>query len=384
MNFELDDRQRSLHASALSFGADLYAENNGSIIDADAAGVFDRQRWHACAAEGFLSLNVPEVHGGQGLSNLDTAIALEGLGQGCTNTGLIFAVSAQLVSVVDTLVRFGAGDQVSALITQTIAGDKIGCYAITEAEAGSDCFALQTSAQPSGDGWVLNGTKQLITFAPVADYAIVFAATDKSAGTWGVSAFVVDCSLSGVRRSDVQQKMGLRTVPIGQLDFDNVELEASACLGKPGSGSSIFNATQETERTLILAGQVGAMQRQLDDTIAFAKSRKQFGQSIGGFQSVSNRVVDMKLQLETCRLLLYKTAWLRDQGASHMLEASLTNMHLADSFLRSSMDALLIKGGRGYLTENEAERDVRDAIGGSLYGGTSDIQRQIVARMLGL
>lgn len=387
MQFDFSEHQRRLYDDARAFGASLHQDKDQLVAD-DLAGTFDRGIWRRCAAQGLLGLSVPESSGGKGQNNLDTAIALEGFGEGCLDTGLVFALSSQLVSVIDSLLRFGGGEQLANLLRNTVAGDKIGCYAITEAEAGSDCFALEATAVTEGagdgNGWRLNGHKELITFAPIADYAIVFAATDKNAGSWGISAFVVDCSLDGVTRSDVQAKMGLRTVPIGSISFDNVHLEPWSCLGKPGSGSGIFNATQETERALILAGQVGAMQRQLDQTIEFARGRKQFGQAIGGFQSVSNKIVDMRLQLETCRLLLYKTAWLRDQGASHMLEASLANVHLADSFLKSSLDALMIRGGRGYLTENGRERDVRDAIGGSLYGGTSDIQRQIVARLLGL
>jgi len=384
MNFELTERQQSLREQMSAFGATLYSAIDASVIDADARGAFDSERWAACAQQGLLGLNVPEDCGGRGLCDLDTAIALEGFGHGCPDNGLVFAISTQIVSVIDTLMRFGTDAIKAQYIEPSLRGDSIGCYAITEQNAGSDCFALETTARADGNGWRISGVKQLITFAPVADYAIVFASTNPDAGSWGISAFVIDCAQSGVSRSAVQQKMGLRTVPIGQLEFDDVYVSEEACLGSVGSGASIFNATQETERALILAGQIGAMQRQLDETIAFARQRKQFGQSVGSFQSVSNRIVDMKLKLETSRLLLYKTAWLRDQGQSHMLEASLTNVHLAESFMEASLNALTIRGGRGYLTETGVERDLRDAVGGSLYGGTSDIQRQIVARLLGL
>jgi len=258
MQFGLSEQQRAFYDSARAFGAGLHRDSE-QLIANDLEGTFDRELWQRSAQHGLLGLNVPVAHGGSGHSNLDTAIAMEGFGQGCLDTGLVFALSSQLVSVIDCLVRFGSTSRHFDLLRRTVTGDVIGCYAITEAGAGSDCFALESTAEPDGEGWILNGSKELITFAPIADYAIVFASTDKDAGSWGISTFVVDCTARGVSRSDVQAKMGLRTVPIGRLEFDGVRLDASACLGNVGSGASIFNATQECERSLILAGQVGAM-----------------------------------------------------------------------------------------------------------------------------
>jgi len=223
-----------------------------------------------------------------------------------------------------------------------------------------------------------------VTFAPIADFAIVFANEDPALGRWGISAFLVEAETDGYRASAAQAKMGLRTVPIGELELSGCVVDTDCRLGTKGAGASIFNTTQETERSFILAPQVGAMQRQLEETIDFARKRRQFGQSIGRFQSVSNRITEMKLRLETSRLLLYKTAWLRDENRPNMMEAALTNIHLAETFVESSLDAIRVRGGRGYLTEFEIERDARDAVGATLYGGTSDIQRMIAARLLGL
>jgi len=384
MDFELSEHQRTLRSRAEEFGAGLYASSE-RITDADRDGVFSRDIWQRCAEYGLLGLNVPAELGGKGYSNLDSVLVMEGLGRGCPDNGIVFGVSAQAFSVVDALVRFGDPGQQARYLIPVLRGEKIGCFAITEPGAGSDCFALESRAEPAGGGrYRLNGRKQLITFAPVADFALVFASTDAAAGPWGITAFLVDAGRDGYAASPVQDKMGLRTIPIGELGFNDLELSDADVLGKPGSGASVFNATQETERSLILAGQLGAMGRQLESSIRFARSRRQFGQSIGKFQTISNRIAEMKLRHETSRLLLYQTAWLRDDGRSGMLESSLTNWHLAEAFLESSIDALRITGGRGFLTDYHVERDMRDAMGAPLYGGTSDMQRQIVARLLGL
>jgi hypothetical protein len=155
-------------------------------------------------------------------------------------------------------------------------------------------------------------------------------------------------------------------------------------VGKEGSGASIFNSSQEWERACILASQIGAMERQLDECVRFARERQAFGQPIAKFQAISNRIAEMKLRLETARLLTYKAAWAKDNGKPAMLDAALANLHLGETFLQNSIDAIRIHGGRGYLSEFEIERDLRDAMGAPIYGGTADIQRNIIARLLGL
>lgn len=382
MEFELTQKQKKLRDEAAEFGATL---DNDRLVKADLSGDFNLDLWKRCADYGLLGFHVPVEFGGRGYSALETVLAMEGFGYGCRDNGLVFGVAAQAFSVVDALVRFGTEDCRRNYLDGVIRGERIGCFAMTEADAGSDCFALEMTALPDGSGrFNLNGAKHLITFAPVADFALVFASTDPDAGKWGLTTFVVDADTTGYQASPVRQKMGLRTVPIGEIELTDCQVDGTAMLGNPGSGASLFNATQETERSFILAGQLGAMQRQLEETVAFARQRKQFGQSIGKFQSVSNRIVEMKLRLETGRLLLYQAAWLRDMNRNNMMEASLTNWHLAEAFLDSSLDALRIRGGRGFLTDHEVERDVRDAMGAPLYGGTSDIQKQIVAGLLGL
>ena len=243
---------------------------------------------------------------------------------------------------------------------------------------------METTATKVDCGYRINGTKRLVSLAPIADVALVFATIDPKLGKWGVTAFLIDLNTEGVRVGATQAKMGLRTVPIGEIYFENCFLSESQRLGPEGAGASISNHSLEIERCSILASQLGAMERQLEATVQRARTRKQFGQPIGKFQAVSNRVADMKLRLETARLLLYQVAWLKERKQPAMMESAMLKLHLSESFLASSMDAIRTFGGDGYLTEHEIERDLRDAVGGVLYAGTSDIQRNIIARMLGL
>jgi hypothetical protein len=194
----------------------------------------------------------------------------------------------------------------------------------------------------------------------------------------------VERGTAGFHAGGEVEKMGLRTVPIGDLRFEDCFVPEQNRIGPEGAGASISTHSLEIERCCILASHLGAMERQLETAVRFARERRQFGQTIGKFQAVAHRVADMRLRLETSRLLLYKVAWLKSVNKPAMLEAALLKLHLSESFVASGMDAIRVHGGAGYMTESEVERDLRDAIGGTLYAGTSDIQRNIIARKLGL
>jgi hypothetical protein len=309
---------------------------------------------------------------------------MEGIGYACEDNGLAFALGAQIWGVQTALLHFGTEAQKERYLPASISGKLIGAYAITEQGSGSDAFGLAASATRDGDDYVINGEKVLVTFAPIADYAIVFAKTDASAGRWGISAFLVDSDTPGYTAHPVEPKMGLRTVPIGRISLEDCRVQATALLGKPGAGASLFNYSQGWERSLVLAPHLGAMRRLLDQCIEVARNRRRAGVPIGKHQAVSHRIAEMKLRLETARLLLYKTAWLQQNGKANLMEAALTKMYLSECLTQSSMDAIAIHGGEGYLTAAGIERNLRDALGATIYGGTTDLQRNIVAGLLGL
>lgn len=383
MDFSWPESYLKLKAEIIEFAQ---RELNENLVERDLKGEFSKDRWQSCADFGIQALAAPAKYGGRDeeIDILQAMPAMEGLGYGCRDHGLTLALNAQMWTVQLPIVEFGTEEQRLKFLPDMVAGRLIGAHAITEEEAGSDAFAIQMTAKKVEAGYLLNGRKRLITLAPVADMALVFATTDTKLGKWAVTAFLVEKGTQGFRSGPIQHKMGLRTVPIGELIFENCLVPFESILGKPGSGFSILQHTLEFDRCCILASRLGAMEKQLEEAIRYAQGRKQFGQPIGKFQSVANRLVDMKLRLETARLLLYKTAWLKKMNKPATMETALLKLHLGESALVNSIDALRTYGGIGYLTENEVERDVRDAVGGVLYAGTSDIQRNIIAAMLGL
>lgn len=383
MNFSHTKAQLKLKEDCINFAKQ---ELNESIYQNDKTCTFSKENWRKCGDFGVQSMAVSPNYGGREnqLNLLDATLAMEGLGYGCKDNGLPFALSAQMWTVQLPIQDFGTELQKQKYLPSLASGAKIACHALTEPEAGSDVFSMQTTATKVDGGYILNGTKCLITLAPVADLALVFATTNPKLGKWGISAFLVETGTLGFSVSKNKDKMGMRTVPIGSLFFKDCFVPEENRLGKEGAGWSITNHSLEHDRCSILASQLGAMEFQLEESIKFVKKRKQFGKSISEFQSVSNRIADMKLRLETSRLLLYKVAWMKSEGKSAMLESALLKLQLSESFVTSSIDAIRNHGGYGYLSENEVERDLRDAIGGVIYAGTSDIQRNIIAKLLGL
>lgn len=383
MDFAWTSQQLAFKQSVIEFAETHLASD---IVERDASGSFPHDLWQKCADFGIQSMSIPSKYNSSGNDTpfLDAVLAMEGFGYACKDNGLCFALNAQMWTSQLPLLHFGSEMQKQRYLPKMCSGKLIGCHAMTEPEFGSDNYNMQASATKSDGGYVLNGKKVYITLAPIADICIVFAQTNPSLGKWGISCFIVDKDSQGFYRSSVQQKMGLRTVPIGEIEFNDCFVPEENRLGPEGSGVGQSLSCLEWERCCILASQLGAMERQIDECIKFAKKRQQFGQSIAKFQAVSHRIVQMRLRLETSRLLLYKTAWMKDQGQNAMLEAAMLKLHLSESFVESSLDAIRINGGRGYLSEYEIERDLRDSVGGVLYAGTSDIQRNIIAGILGL
>jgi alkylation response protein AidB-like acyl-CoA dehydrogenase len=382
MDFGWTEEQLSFRQKVVEFARDNLATD---VADRDRSGEFSSEDWQRCADFGIQSLSVPSAYSGRDDVDFMTAmLAMEGLGYGCRDNGLALALNTQMWTVQLPIVVFGTEQQKEKYLRPMSAGMMIGAHAITEEESGSDAFSLKMTATPCDGGYLLNGSKKYITLGPIADVALVFANVDPDKGRWGITAFLVDRDSAGFSASPVREKMGLRTVPIGELEFKDCFVPQENRLGEEGAGVSLSHSSLEWERCCILASQLGAMERQLDEAIRFSRARKQFGKPIVAFQSVSNRLADMKLRLETSRLLLYKVAWLKQSGKPAMMEAALLKLHLSESFVESSLEAIRIHGGAGYMTANEIERDLRDAVGGIIYAGTSDIQRNIVVSLLGL
>ncbi len=380
-DFSWTEEQESFRESVVRFAQ---RELNDRVIERDARSEFSREAWVKCADFGLLGLPIADEYGGSGADSQTIELAMEALGYGCEDNGLLFSLNAHMWSCEIPIMRFGTEDQKTRYLPGLCDGSRIGVQGMTEPESGSDAFSLRTSAEADGDVYVLNGSKTFITNAPVADVFVVFASTDPSKGFAGISAFIVPRDTPGLVVGEPLQKMGLRTSPMSELFFDGCRVAAEQLLGRPGAGMAIFNHSMDWERSFILATAVGAMQRQLETCIEYARRRKQFGQPIGRFQSVSNKIVDMKLRLETARLLMQHLAWARGVGQPTALESAMAKLWVSEAYLASSLDSVQIHGGSGYMTETGLERQVRDAVASRIYSGTSEVQRSIIARNLGL
>jgi alkylation response protein AidB-like acyl-CoA dehydrogenase len=381
MDFSLTEEQTAFRQSVIDFSRETL---NRDLVELDAGHGFAHEAWQQCAKFGLQGLCVPEQFGGQGADPLTIMVAMEALGYGCRDNGLIFSLNAQMWSCEVPLVRFGTDEQKERFLPGLCDGSLIGVQGMSEPDSGSDAFALGTTAVRKGDRFLLNGSKTFITNAPVADVFVVFATTDRSKGAFGLSAFLVEKGTPGLTIGATFHKMGLRTSPMSELVMADCEIPAENLLGPQGAGMAIFNHSMEWERGCILASSVGTMQRQLETAIEYARQRKQFGQPIGKFQAVSHRIVDMKLRLEAGRLLLYHLGWSMTQSQGNAMESAMVKLYLSESWVQSSLDLIQIHGAIGYMTESGIERDLRDAIAGRIYSGTSEVQKNLIARHLGL
>ena len=382
MDFALSDDQRALRDSVLRFAEGAL---NANVLKRDNEQTFSRELWNQCATIGIQGLPVPEEYGGTGLDPLSCAIALEALGFGCRDGGLVFSLCAHLLACVVPLWRHGSEKQLRHYLPGLCNGSLIGAHAITEPGSGSDTFSMLTHAERASGGWTINGTKTFISNGPVSDVAIVFAITDANKGfQGGITAFLVDREVPGFARGQKFEKMGLRTSPVGELVLQDVFVADDAVLGHVGGGSAVFTTAMDWERALLVSSHVGVIERLLETSIEYARTRSQFGQKIAKFQAVAHKIADMKVQLEAARLLTYRAAWRLGQSRNASLDASITKLFVSETLLRTALETVQLHGGYGFMVEYEVERALRDAVGSTIYSGTSEMQRNIIARWLGL
>ena len=381
MDFAWSEEQTQFREAASSFAR---KELNDGLQERDRHGEFNRAGWMKCAEFGIQGLPIPREYGGMGADALATVGILESLGYGCKDNGLVFSINAHMWTMEIPLLNFGSEEQKQKYLPRLCNGELIGGNAMSEPGSGSDAYSLRTTAERRGDRYLLNGSKVFVTNGTVGDLILVFATVDRSRGPNGVSSFLVEKDFSGFKVGRTLEKMGLRTSPMAELFFEDCEVPVDNRLGQEGNGKNLFTHSMTWERSCILASAVGAMERLLEISIRYARDRKQFGQPIGKFQLIATKIVDMKMRLEEARAALYRTAWLRGKGRSGFLEAALAKLTISENWVRCAEDAIQIHGGYGYMTEYEVERELRDALGSKLYSGTSEIQRVLVASLLGL
>jgi alkylation response protein AidB-like acyl-CoA dehydrogenase len=382
VDFSFTDEQRMLYEQISRFAS---SELNSTEEDSGSERDFPQARWEKAGEMYLQGLPVPEELGGVGLDPISTAVALEALGYGCRDGGLVFAICAHQLACVVPVWKHGTPDQHERYLRDMCSGAKIAVNGMTEPGTGSDAFSMKTRAVPKGSGFVLNGTKTFSSNGPIADVALVYATTDPEKGYHGgVTAFLIDKDTPGFSSGQRFQKMGLHSCPIGELVMEDLYLPAEAVLGKVGGGAPMFSESMDWERACLIAAHIGTIQWLMEQAIEYARTRKQGGQTISKFQAVSHRVVDVKVRLEASRLLTYKAAagLVRPQTAS--MNASIAKLFVSESLLTSAIDTLRTFGGYGLMADYGIEGVVRDSVAGIIYSGTSDIQRNIIARWLGL
>jgi len=344
---------------------------------------FDKDRWARAAEFGVQGLMIPTEFGGAGRSAVEAALTFEGLGLGSSDNGFVFALASQSFAMQRALIAAGTDDQKSRWLPQLAAGTAIGSFAMSEPEAGSDTGAISTvAAAEDGGGWILNGAKAWVTLAPVAHVIVVFATTDTSKGHWGITAFMVEAGRDGLEVGTVQRKMGMNTVPFSEVRLVNCKVSETDLLGNTGSGGSVFTGAVEAERAFLYAAQMGSMERVINLTIDRARRRTAYGKPIGAFQGISHKIAEMKLRHEGARLMIYKAAELHDRGEPMTMAGALAKLQTSEMAVLSALDAMRVHGAYGYTEEAGVEAELRDAIGGLAYSGTSEIARNLVARLL--
>ncbi len=373
-----DDFQEELYQRAYEFAR----ERLGGKTPSDAE--WSRSDWTVCGEFGLLGLCLPETLGGLGLGAVTTARVCEAFGRGCRDFGMVFSALAHLFACAHPVARFAGPVLARRIVPDLARGRLVGANAITEAEAGSDVFALTTTAVRDGGGYRLTGIKSFVTNAPVADLFVVYAKTNPELGEFGVSAFVVERDRAGLTVGQPFDKMGLGSAPVSQLYLNDCYIPAENLLGREGQGAEIFGDSMAWERSCLFAAYVGLMERQLEQTLAYARDRRQFRKAIGKRQAIAHRIADMKLRLESARLLLYRACWMRDQGQDATLEISMAKLAISEAAVQSSLDMMQIHGGLGYMTESGIPAELASVLPARIFSGTSEIQRDLIAARLGL
>jgi alkylation response protein AidB-like acyl-CoA dehydrogenase len=383
MDFALTKEQEELRQAVLTFAQESL--NEGVDRD-DENGAFPAAKWKACADFGLLGLPIAADYGGQGASLLTTIVVMEALGKGCVDNGLVFSLNAQLWSCQMPIMHYGSELQKREWLTRLVSGEVIAAHAVSEPGAGSDVFSLKSKAERVSGGYVLTGSKTFSTNAPVAGLAVAFAylRQPENNDRRVLTTFLVPRDTPGATFGNSFSKMGLRTSPMGEISFDECFVPESARLGPEGAGVRIFNSAMEWERACIFAAHVGAMDRLLGDCVKYSRSRRQFDHPIAKYESIANRIVDIKVAIEAGRFLIYYVGWLHGRGKGSIMESAIAKLFVSEAHKQAALDAVQIFGGYGYMKGNAPERELRDALSGTLYSGTSEMQRKIIARCLGL
>lgn len=381
MDFSLSPEQEALYKSVAEFGREVVSPKAG---ERDREGRFDRDVWDRCGEMGLCGLPISTEYGGQGADAVTTGVALEALAYGGHDAGLLLSLGAHLTIGSLPIDLHGTEEQKARYLPKLTTGEWIGAFGVTEPDTGSDTASIKSRGVREGDEWVLNGTKTFITNGPICDVFTVVVRTNPSSGPGqGMTAFILDRDTPGLTVGKHLDKMGNRSSPTSEMIMEDVRVPDSQRLGDEGSALwKIAFECFDWERTVMIASGIGGMQAGLERCIAYAKEREAFGKPIAHFQAIAHKLAEMKIRLETSRMTLRHAAWLKDQGKPHMVEASIAKAYVAECAIKNAEEAIQIHGGWGYIKDFPVERGWRDAKLSSIGGGTTEIQKLIISRVL--
>lgn len=347
----------------------------------------DREHTHspevlkALGEMGILGVAVPDEYGGGGMDYVSYAMIVSEISRGCGGTGTIVAAHNSLYCY--PLLKFATEEQKKRFLVPAASGESIGCYALTEADAGSDPAAMRTTARLDGDSWVINGEKKFITNGNIADYCVFAASTDKSKGYKGITQFVCDLrETPGFKVGRVEEKLGINASGTAELVFEDARVPKENILGEPGAGLRQMLETLDSGRISIASQALGIGRAVLEESIDYARARSQFGKPISEFQAIQWKLADMATQLDAAELLIWRAAWLEDHGLPFEKEAAMAKMYASDVAMQAAIEGVQVLGGYGYCKDYPMERHLRDVKITQIYEGTNEIQRLVIARNL--
>lgn len=377
MNFELSDIQKETQRICKELAA---RELIPHAKKWDEEHQWPTQAIAQLAELSLLGVAVPEKYGGAGLDNVCYALAIEEISRGCGSTGVIMSVNNSLYC--DPVMKFATEEQKREFLIPFARGEKLGCFGLTEPQAGSDAAAQQTVAVRRGDEYIINGSKNWITVGPKADAIVLFAMTNKEAGNKGISAFLVPTSTPGFNRAPPDKKMGISAAWSCSMFFEDCRVPARNLLGKEGEGFKIAMSTLDGGRIGIAAQAIGIARAAYEEALRYSDERKTFGKPIHHHQAIQFMLADMATEIDAARLLTLRAALMKDQGVRHSMESAMAKLYASEMASRVTNKALQVHGGMGYSKEMDAERHVRDARITEIYEGTSEIQRIVISASL--
>ena len=377
MDFALTEEQQMFQAMVRDFAT---KELEPLAAQVDEEEKFPAETVRKMAELGLMGVAIPEEYGGSGGDAIHVAIATEEVARACGGTSAIYLASVSLACY--PIFKFGNEEQKRRFVVPLARGEKLACFALTEPSAGSDAFALQTTAAKRGDHYVVDGTKVFITNGAEADIAVVFATADKSLRHRGIVALVIEKGTPGFSVGKKEKKLGIRASSTSELIFEGCKVPADNRLGKEGEGFKVAMAAIDSSRISVAAQAVGIARAALEAALSYTQSRQQFGQAISSFQAVQWMLADMATEIDAARLLTYRAAYLKNQGLPYVKESAMAKLFAGEMAMKVTNKALQLHGGYGYIKDYPVERFLRDAKITEIYEGTSEMQRQTIARQL--